>query len=79
MVARSRLREILYRLNENAESPIRQTAIVEATKLSPKTISGWMNHKRPITRIDVPSWVAIAQYLGVEPSELLIFDSDQNG
>lgn len=76
MVVRSNLRDVLYRLNQTAEQPIRQATIAQATNLTRKTISVWMNHRKPLNRIEVSTWLAIAQFLGVDPNELIKIEPD---
>ena len=75
---RSRLREHIYRLSLEQEllgkPRITQTEIAEATGLTQTTVSMWMNVQKPLSRIDTEAWMALANYVGVSPEELLAFE-----
>lgn len=72
---KSRLREHVYRISlerENSGGPrITQTEISEATGLTQTTVSMWMNVQKPLSRIDTEAWLALSDFIGVEPSEML--------
>lgn len=71
-VIKSNLREFFYRKNlELKSSKLTQSELADATGVRRATISAWMNSDAPIMRIDADVLLALAEYFGVEPFDLL--------
>ncbi len=71
----SRLREHIYTMNaerlRHGEREITHDMISEETGITRATVTKWMNPKKELDRMDVQTWLKLAEFVGVEPNDLL--------
>ena len=71
---RSGLRLMVYQWQARTGKKLTQESIKQATGLSQPTISAWMDDARVMDKLDIRAWLALAEFMEVEPCELLIIE-----
>lgn len=69
---RSGLRRAVYRQQGQTGKKLTQETIAKETGLSQPTVSAWMDDERVIDKLDIRAWLALADFMGVDPCDLLI-------
>lgn len=73
----SRLREYVNEASLTAGRTILQKEIADATGIRQPTVSAWMNNRKPLKKIDVPVLIALCEWAGCTPLEMLAFEDDE--
>lgn len=77
----SRLREHVYRINaqrlQSGEKEITHDMIAEQTGITRATVTKWMNPKKELDRMDIQTWLKLAEFVGVRPEDMLAIEAEK--